>query len=159
MSRSNHAGRAFCGIVAWPTSCVFRLEVFGVPTGIALTFGVRGPIVVAGLLPACSRPRTPIFFLTSRLHCTIRNAAKPAYKNQRHTDFVKVSFTSNNNALLESQFSEENKRHFMPNCEAPEVNRVPKKHSVPKGGRSVRLFSVYARKKRGGGRSPRTSPL
>lgn len=40
--------------VATPTSCVFHVAVFGVPTGITLTLGIRGPILLGGLLPTLS---------------------------------------------------------------------------------------------------------
>lgn len=47
-------------IVATLTSSAFRLAVFGVPAGMALTLGIRGLIVVGGLPPPNSRPLPPI---------------------------------------------------------------------------------------------------
>lgn len=39
-----HPFKPLSGIVATPTSCVFRLAAFGVLTGVALALGVHGPI-------------------------------------------------------------------------------------------------------------------
>lgn len=90
------AGKAFSGIAATPTFCVFRLTAFAVPTGIALTPGCCGLIVVDGPLPPPPRKDSLFFFFffMSRLHCATQNVGKPAYEDQVYAEHPKVNFTS-----------------------------------------------------------------
>lgn len=76
--------------VATPTSRVFRLVVFAVLTGTALTVGDRVPTVIAGLLP---QPLLVSLFM-GRIHCATQNVGKPAYKNRDYIDRFKIGHTS-----------------------------------------------------------------